>query len=369
MPDNSLEYNKSSIKANSFTKYVKSVASEAYLPLVAIIVSFIVGFIFILLMGYPASQAAASYAALVKGSFGSMRAIGETLVYSTPLIFTGLAIASAYRCGMFNIGAEGQFIIGSFTAAWAGFAIKGLPWFIHIPLVLIAGAVGGAVWAAIVGILKAKLGCHEVINSIMLNYVAWYLSNFLTLRVPYFNQPSKSYTKDILDTAKLTPLFANSRVSAGIIVAIICAIILYIILWKTVLGYEIRAVGFNPSSAEYGGINIAKNLVLAMVISGSLAGIGGAVQVQSVNFRVNQLLAFTNYGFDGIAVALVGKTHPIGVIFSALLFGALAKGSFQMQFSAGVPKEVVGLIQGIIIVFIAAEQMFQFLKKRKEAAA
>jgi len=369
MSDNVLEYNKANQNVGIYNKYIIPFAKEAYLPIVAILVSFIVGFIFLLVMGYPASQAIASYQALLKGSFGSLRNFGETLIYSTPLIFTGLAIAAAFRCGLFNIGAEGQFIIGSLTAVLAGFALKGLPWFIHIPVVLVSGAIGGALWAAIIGILKAKLGCHEVINSIMLNYVAWYLSNFITLRVPYFNQPSKSFTKDIADTAKLLPIFQNSRVNAGIIIAIICAVLLYILLWKTVLGYEIRAVGNNPSAAEYGGISVAKNLVLAMVISGALAGIGGAVQVQSVNFRVNQLMSFTNYGLDGITVALVGKNHPIGVIFGALLFGAMAKGSFQMQFSAGVPKEVVGIIQGIIIVFIAAEQIFLFIKRRKGAAA
>ncbi|KPU45264.1 beta-methylgalactoside transporter inner membrane component [Oxobacter pfennigii] len=350
-------------------KYIKPFLKSIYLPVISILVSFGAGFLFMLLIGYPVSQAAKAYMALVKGSFGSLKIIGETLVYSTPLIFTGLALSAAFRCGLFNIGAEGQFIIGSFTAVWAGFALEGLPWFLHVPACLIAGAAGGAIWAAVIGILKAKLGCHEVINSIMLNYVAWYLSNFLSLKIPYFNMPSKAFTKDIADTAKLYPLFQNSRLTAGIFIAILCAVILYIILWKTVLGYEIRAVGNNPAAAEYGGISVSRNLVLAMILSGALAGMGGAVQVQSVNFRVNQLLSFTNYGLDGVAVALVGKQHPFGVVFGAILFGALAKGSFQMQFSAGVPKEVVGLIQGIIIVFIAAEQIFLFFNKRKGAVS
>ena len=332
---------------------IKTLKEIAY-PLVAILISFIVGGILVYSFG---KNPMVAYTALFKGSLGDLNKFGETLVTVTPLILTGLAIAFAFRCGLFNIGVEGQFIMGSVAAVWAGWAFTGLPAILHVVLTLLVGALAGGMWAAIVGWLKAKVGSHEVINGIMMNYIAMYTSNFLVMGA--LNVPEKAYSVAIADTAKLWrfsqafPQFKNSRLHLGIILALVVAVAAYYLLNKTVRGYEIRAVGFNPHAAEYGGISVKKNIILAMVISGLFAGFAGAIMATGVQYRVNNLFGFTGYGLDGIAVALVGNNHPIGVILSAFLFGVLQKGGPLMQIQ-GIPKEVVGIIQGIIILFVAA---------------
>lgn len=340
-------------RASEFKTRVQEYTKAIAYPLIAIFLSFIVGGIIVASFGKDPMVA---YSAMFKGSLGSWSNFGETLVSVTPLILTGLAVGFAFRCGLFNIGAEGQFIIGSVAAVWAGWAFKGLPAILHITLVLIVGAIAGGIWGGIVGWLKAKVGSHEVINSIMMNYIAMYFSNFIVMNL--MNEPDKAFSFAIADTAKLwrfaetITIFKGSRVHIGIIVALLVAVFAYYLLNKTVRGYEIRAVGFNPFAAEYGGINVPRNVVLAMFISGVFAGLAGAIMVTGVQFRVNNLFGFTGYGLDGIAVALVGNNHPIGIILSAFLFGVLQKGGPMMQLK-GVPKEVVGIIQGIIILFVA----------------
>lgn len=340
-------------KVNEFNvRMQKNIKAIAY-PLIAILLSFIVGGIIVAAFG---SDPIVAYKAMFKGSLGSWSSFGETLVSVTPLILTGLAVAFAFRCGLFNIGAEGQFIMGSVTAVWAGWAFNGMPAILHVPIVLLSGALAGGIWAGIVGWLKAKVGSHEVINSIMMNYIAMYFSNFIVMNL--LNEPTKAFSYEIADTAKLyrfaesISIFKGSRVHIGIIFALIVAVFAYYLLNKTIRGYEIRAVGFSPFAAEYGGINVPRNIVLAMFISGMFAGLAGAIMVTGIQFRANNLFGFTGYGFDGIAVALVGNSHPIGVILSAFLFGVLQKGGPMMQLQ-GVPKEVVGIIQGIIILFVA----------------
>ncbi len=332
---------------------VKALKEIAY-PLIAIIISFVVGGILVASFG---KDPLVAYKALIKGSMGDFNKFGETLVTVTPLILTGLSIAFGFRCGLFNIGAEGQFIIGSITAVWAGWALAGLPAILHVTLALLIGAFAGGLWGGFVGWLKAKVGSHEVINGIMMNYVAMYLSNYIVMNM--MNEPEKAYSVGIADTAKLWRFaeafsqFKHSRLSVGIIIALAVAIAAYYLLNKTVQGYEIRAVGFNPHAAEYGGINVKKNVVLAMIYSGLFAGLAGSIMALGIQYRVNNLFGFTGYGLDGIAVSLVGGNHPLGVILSALLFGILQKGGPLMQIQ-GIPKEVVGIIQGIIILFVAA---------------
>lgn len=333
--------------------FFKTLKEIAY-PLIAILISFIVGAILVYSFG---KNPVVAYKALFKGSLGDWNKFGETLVTVTPLILTGLSIAFAFRCGLFNIGVEGQFIIGSVAAVWAGWAFKGMPHLLHVVFTLFVGAAAGAFWASIIGWLKAKVGSHEVINGIMMNYIGMYFSNYLVMTA--LNEPQKAYSIGIADTAKLWRFsqafetFKHSRVNIGILIALLVALAAYYILNKTVRGYEIRAVGFNPHAAEYGGISVKKNIVLAMVIAGSFAGLAGAIMTTGVQYRVNNLFAFTGYGLDGIAVALIGNNHPIGVILSALLLGILQKGGPLMQIQ-GIPKEVVGIIQGIIILFVAA---------------
>lgn len=350
-------------------------------PLLAIFLSFFVGSIFILLTNHSPIDA---YVALFAGSLGGASKIGETLLKTTPLIFTGLSIAFAFRCGLFNIGAEGQYVIGALFAVGAGWIFRGLPGFALVPTILIAGALGGALWAAIPGYLKAKFGIHEVIVTIMLNYVSLFVSNFMVRAVlnPSILEGTevKAYSVMIPEHGRLAtlsdifPFFGSSSVHAGIFIAIIVAILAWFILFKTTFGYEVRSVGFNPYGAEYGGISVAKNIILAMVLSGSFAGLAGATMVQGLNYKIDQAAGTPQYGFTGIAVALVGKNHPIGVLASAFLFGILANGARKMQI-AGIPQEVVGIIQGVIIIFIAGEAILKYVpelmaafKKKKEVA-
>jgi simple sugar transport system permease protein len=347
---------------------MKTIKEIAY-PLVAILISFIVGGILVYSFG---KNPVVAYSALFKGSLGDWNKFGETLVTVTPLILTGLSIAFGFRCGLFNIGVEGQFIMGSVAAVWAGWAFAGLPAIIHVSLTLLVGAMVGGLWASLIGWLKAKVGSHEVINGIMMNYIAMYTSNYIVMNV--LNEPQKAYSFAIADTAKLWRFsqafekLNHSRLNLGIILALLVALAAYYILNKTVSGYEIRAVGYNPHAAEYGGISVKKNIILAMVISGLFAGFAGAIMTTGVQYRVNNLFGFTGYGLDGIAVALVGNNHPIGVILSAFLFGVLQKGGPLMQIQ-GIPKEVVGIIQGIIILFVAAnfvKVITENVKLRKE---
>lgn len=344
-------------------------------PLMAILLSFLVGSLFIIWTG---NNPLVAYSALFfVGSLGSVSRIGETLLKTTPLILTGLSIAFAFRTGLFNIGAEGQYVMGALftvTAAWIFF--KGLPGFVLVPAILISGALGGALWAMIPGILKAKLGIHEVIVTIMLNYTGLFIANFFirTALNPstLLGTKQEAHTVKLADHARLTQfadhfeIFGSSSVNTGIIIAVVIAIITWYVLFKTTLGYEIRSVGNNPYAAEYGGINISKNMILAFAISGMMAGLAGATVVAGLTFKMDQSSHSPGHGFTGIAVALVGKkNHPIGVIFSAFLFGVLANGANKMQI-AGVPKEIVKIIQGLIIIFIAAEAILKYMPDLKE---
>jgi ABC-type uncharacterized transport system permease subunit len=339
---------------NEFKENLIKTLKEIAYPLVAIFISVIAGGILVYAVG---KDPIVAYTAMIKGSLGDWNKFGETLVTVTSLILTGLSIAFAFKCNLFNIGVEGQFIMGAIAAVWAGWAFTGLPAVVHLPLTLLSGAFAGGLWASIIGLLKAKVGSHEVINGIMMNYIAMYTSNYLVRTL--LNVPGKAYSVDIADTAKLWRFsqafeqFKHSRLHIGIILSLIAALAAYYILNKTVRGYEIRAVGINPHAAEYGGISVRKNIILSMIVSGLFAGLAGGIMTTGVQYRVNNLFGFTGYGLDGIAVSLVGNNHPIGVILSAFLFGVLQKGGPLMQIQ-GIPKEVVGIIQGIIILFVAA---------------
>lgn len=358
--------NKKDSKLKAFIENVK-------FPALAVLISFIIGAIFILISG---NSPIVAYGALFSGSLGSIPALGETLLKTTPLIFTGLAIAFAFRCGLFNIGAEGQYISGALFTVASAYIFRGLPHFALIPIILIAGALGGALWASIVGFLKAKLGIHEVITSIMLNYTAMFVGNYFirtTLNPSKLEGTAqKAHTILLPEAAKLTKfkdvlpsVFGHSSVNTALIIGILCSIAAYYILFKTTLGYEIRSVGQSPFAAEYGGISITKNLLVAMLISGAFAGLAGFSQVAGLTYKVDMAPALPGYGFTGIAVALVGKNHPLGVLASALLFGILNNGERKMQI-AGIPKEIVGIIQGVIIIFIAGEQIVKIISKHRE---
>ncbi len=328
-------------------------------PIFAVLLGLIAGAIFMLIIGRDPVQA---YKVLWFSSFGSLQDFAETLVNTTPLIFTGLAVAFAFRTGLFNIGGDGQFLFAYMVTAWIGYAVQ-IPAIIHIPLCLLAGIVGGGLWAGIAGYLKAKLGIHEVITTIMMNYISLYLVGYI-VGGPLKKPGQLPATYKIHESAKLFKLLPPSRLNTSFIIALLAALFIYYILWKTTIGYEIRAVGLNPDAAEYGGISITKNMVLAMFISGAMAGLAGASQVMGLEYRAFQPFGFIGYGFTGIAVALVGKNHPFGVLLGAFLFGILARGAMQMQSLAGVPKEVVEIIQAIIIIFVASEYIFKLFARK-----
>jgi ABC-type uncharacterized transport system permease subunit len=277
-----------------------------------------------------------------------------SLTQSVPYMFAGLAVALGFRAGLFNIGAEGQLFVGAITGAVAGYAITGLPAIIHIPLALLIGALGGAAWGFIPGFLKAKTGGHEVINTIMMNYVAFLLSDYL-LRGPMKRPNSfNPISPDIQKSAELPRFFGEPiRFHLGFFIALGVAWLVYWLLFKTKWGFDLRTVGANPNAARYSGMSISAVTMIAMSLSGALAGLAGTNEVLGVNH--NLALAFSSgYGFDSIALALLGKSHPLGVILAALLFGTLRNGATQMQVAAGIPIDIISVMQALILAFIAA---------------
>jgi len=290
----------------------------------------------------------------------------ESLVVSTPYIFAGLAVALGFRVGLFNIGAEGQLFIGAATSVTAAIYLEGLPTIIHVPISLLAGFLGGGLWGFIPGWLKATTGGHEVINTIMMNYIAFRLSEYL-LRGPLKNPDGFTpVSAPIQDSAKLFRFFDSPiRFHLGFFIALLFAFLVYIFLFKTTWGYTLRTVGANPRAAKYAGMSIVQSTVLAMFLSGGLAGLAGANEVLGVNYTL--ALAFASgYGFDSIALALLGKSHPTGVVLAAILFGFLRNGAIQMQVLAGVPVDIISILQAFILAFIAAPAIIRTIYRLKE---
>ena len=294
----------------------------------------------------------------------ALRPLGESLMLTTPYIFAGLAVALGFRGGLFNIGAEGQIFIGGLAAVYIGYSLTGLPAIIHLPLALLAAILGGALWAAIPGFLKARYGAHEVINTIMMNYIAFRLADYL-LQGPMGRADGMPITPEILKSAYLPALLPQPvRVHLGLIIALFMAWVVYWFLWKTPRGLEIRMVGANPNAARYAGIRIALIIVLTMSLSGALAGMAGANQVLGVDHRMVRAFS-SGYGFDSIALALLGNSHPLGVVLASFLFGFLRGGAAQMQAEVGVPIEIIKIIQGLIIIFVAAPEIIRSLYRIK----
>ncbi len=324
-------------------------------------------------IGVGINAALRSYSALFNGAIGNPERIVEalssgeaaalrrafnpfleSLTKSVPYIFAGLAVALGFRAGLFNIGAEGQLFMGAVASVYVGFAVKGLPAIIHVPLALGAGALGGAIWGFIPGWLKAKTGGHEVINTIMMNYIAFRLSDYL-LRGPLQRPDTTNPISPFIETTAQLPRFFENpiRFHLGFFIALAAAYGVYWLLFKTRLGFELRTVGANPNAARYAGMNILMITVLAMSLSGALAGMAGANEVLGVNYTLAPAFS-SGYGFDSIALALIGKSHPVGVVLAALLFGTLRNGALQMQIAANVPVDIISVMQALILAFIAA---------------
>lgn len=327
-------------------------------PLLAIFTALVIGALIILATGASVTKA---YSGLFVGALGNPLALTNTLVEATPYIFAGLAVALGFKCGLFNIGVEGQLAMGAMSAAVAGYAITGLPLVIHLPIAILAGVLGGAIWGAIPGFLRAKTGAHEVITTIMLNYVAIRLTDYL-IKGPFRDRTSSApRTPFIAPSAELPYLFgANFRLHAGFILALVMVFVVWWLLNKTTLGFEIRTVGSNPDAAKYAGISITRNFVLAMAMSGALAGLAGASQVLGLEHNLKASFS-AGYGFDSIAIALLAKSNPIGIIPAAIFWGALRNGAGLMQLQSGISISLINIIQALVIVFVAADQIVRWL--------
>ena len=317
----------------------------------AIAVALLVGAVVIVLSG---DDPVVAYRALFRGAFGGVRPLSETLVAATPLVFGGLAFSLAYRAGMFNIGVEGQLVLGGLAAGWIGAQAFGLPRLLHLPLALAAALVVGGLWGALPGVLKARSGAHEVITTIMLNYLAARISAYAVgSNGPLKGSASLPATDPAQPSATLPRLVGDERVHAGILLALVAAGLLWYLLFRTTFGYRVRAVGLSRGAAAYAGIGWGRTITFAMLGSGMLAGLGGAAEVLGLQGRYYDRFS-PGYGFTAIAIGLVGRNHPAGVVLAALVFGALNSGATAMQSAAGTSKELVQILQALVILAVAA---------------
>ena len=345
--------------------------SNVLYTIIAIIAGLLIGAIFLMVAGI---SPAVAYGKLFSSIFSKPKYLVWTLVYASPLIFTGLSVAFSFRTGVFNIGAEGQFVIGGLVACVLGIVLK-LPAGLHAIVCLVAAAAAGCIWSLIVGILKVKRGIHEVLSFIMFNWIAFYLSNYV-VNLPGIHRDSSEATQDVAASARLLmPEGLRSTLDCsnahwGIVLAVIAAVIIWVIIEKTTLGYKLKAVGFNSNGAEYGGIDANKSILTALGISGLLSGLGGAVQVLGMAGRLSQFAGQEGFGFEGITVALIGSSNPIGCIFSGLFYGAMKYGGSKLSI-VKAPSEVVDIIMGCIVLLIAIAHVFKVFvlkaAKKKEA--
>ena len=315
-------------------------SSNAFYTLLSIVIGFIVGAV---LLAVAKINPLEAYVQLFNGIFGKPKFMIWCLIYAAPLIFTGLSVAFSFKTGVFNIGAEGQFVVGSLTACILGILVKA-PAIIHVPLCFIGAAIAGGIWGSIVGLLKIKKGVNEVLSYIMFNWIAFYLSNFIVNLTVIHKESGGEATKEF-------------------------AIAVWFIINKTTLGFKLRAVGFSNSAAKYAGIDTGKSFLTAMAFSGALAGIGGAVQLMGMSGRISQFSGQEGYGFQGITVALIASSNPIACIFAGIFYGAMKYGGSKLSL-VNAPSEVVDIIMGVIILFIAISSLFRniFLNHGKKGA-
>lgn len=333
--------------------------SVGLVPLASVLCGFLVGAVAIVAAGVDPLQA---YSALLAGALTNHNALAETLVSSVPYILLGLGLSLGFRAGLFNIGAEGQFYIGSLAGVFVGYSIHGLPGAIEVPLALLAGMAGGFLWAAIAGVLKARTGAHEVITTIMLNYVSFLVASYLVDTKGLMLAPNVSTprTPDIDPGAALAIILPGSRLHLGLILALLAVPAVWFLIERTTIGFRLRTVGFNQGAARAAGISVGATIVLTMGLSGSLAGAAGIVQVLGVNHHMTDTVA-AGYGFDAIAVALLARSNPWAVLPAALLFGALHNGASFMQLETQVSSDLISIVQASVIVFVAAPAIVRWI--------
>lgn len=359
-------------------KLKKILSNQIFATTIALILGFIVsGFVLLALGKNPIT----AYTGMFAGVFGNQRNIAETIIKATPIIITGASIAFAFKTGLFNIGAEGQYIAGFVAAGIVGILVD-LPSIIQIPLLLLVGMVAGMLFGGLSGLLKSKFGVHEVISGIMLNWIAFYLQMYVAISSPLFVKETSGTAainvsgqiklfaaeKAAGDYASLTEvpiigsILGRSDINYGIFIALIVIIVLHFIIKRTTLGYQLRAVGFNKHAAEFAGINVNKNIIRSMAIAGAVAGLAGAVNIMAISpNKINTIAMFENYGFDGLSVALMAGSSIPGVLLSSLLFSILKIGGNVMQLNTGAPSELISVLIGIIIFFIALANILPVL--------
>lgn len=332
---------------------------ESLLPVVGVIIALIIGAFMLLALG---ANPITAYMALIEGAFGSQYSFMQTLVKATPLLLVGLGVCIAFRGGIINIGGEGQIIVGGLASTALALAIPSLPGILLLPMALAAGMLAGAVWGGIPGVLKAKLGVNEILTTIMMNAIAVQLSNFL-LRGPMIDPKevaAKTYLPQsvpVPEQAWLIRLLPPTLLHLGTVLAVILAVLVFIFLWRTTIGYRIRAVGLNPSAAKYAGINVPTYQALALVLGGAFAGLAGAVEVLGVSHRMLEGVS-GGYGFSGIVAALFGKLHPLGSIPASVLFGSLLVGADKMQRAVQVPASLIEVILGLVVIFVVSSDLW-----------
>lgn len=339
-------------------------------PLVSVVLAVLIGSLIVKLSG---EDPVLAFSALFQGALGSPQAVGETLLRSTPLLIVGVGLAYGFRTSLFNIGAEGQIFIGGLAGASVGLLLGSLSPWLSLPILLVAGMLGGAAWAFIPAILKARVGAHEVITTMMFTYIARYLVSWLV--VGPLKAPGPIPQTVALPAASTLPLLSAvipgsqlGRAHLGFIVGIVLAVIVWLVLKYTTTGYEARAVGFNASAAETGGISIASTTVKSLCISGAFAGLAGCVEVLGLHHRLFDQFS-SGFGFTGIAVALLAKSNPLGVIPAALLFGALSAGATTMQLEANVSNQLISILQALIIFFVAADTVVDSVIRSRQKKA
>lgn len=327
--------------------------SEAVLPVVtAVVLGGVVSAVVITLAG---ADPILAFSALLEGAFGSLDGLSEVGVKSCPLLLTGLAVALAFRAGVWNIGAEGQLLAGAICTAWAGACLSGWPAWCGLPLVLAGSAVAGGAWAGVAALLKTRRDVNEIIATIMLNFIALGVLSYLVQGPLMETAGAYPQTDALPPEMRLPRLVGGSRVHFGLLIALAVAAFHYVLLFRTVAGYEVRATGANAAAAQLAGIDVRRNVLLAFVLSGAMAGLAGGVEVSAVTYRLYERFS-PGYGFTAIAVALLGRLHPGGVVVAAFLFGILEAGSNSMQRAAGVSSVLVSAVQGtVIFTLLAAE--------------
>ena len=354
------------IKKKSFLE----IASENRFihTILSIVLGFLVGAIFLAVMGLSVGEA---YGRLIS-SVTSLKGFTYVIVYSIPYVVAGLSVAFSFKTGVFNIGAEGQFVVGAMAAAVIGILCGGLPKLVLIPLCFFAAMIAGAIWGVIVGFLKTRWGINEVLSMIMFNWIAFYLSNYIAGIPAIHSDGTAEATKNISENA--STLFSKDFINSfglaptfnwGFLVAIAATILVWFIIEKTTLGYELKAVGANKFAAEYGGINVNRSILTALAISGALAGLAGALQLMGMGSRISVFSSQEGFGFAGIVVALMGCSNPFGVLLAGVFYGALVFGGSKLNL-VGAPTQLINVIVGTVVFFIAISVIFRYLKYLKK---